>query len=59
MDNDNNSGNLAVSGTSAWWYSKYLWSDFNRQYSGHSGRMYWAAVSGEISKSIMMIKRNY
>lgn len=58
-DNDQTSGNIAVSGKSAWWYGSGFYSDLNRQYSGSSGRMYWALWSGVISKSIMMIKRTY
>ncbi|CAC5423681.1 Fibrinogen-like protein 1,Tenascin,Angiopoietin-related protein 6,Angiopoietin-related protein 7,Ficolin-2,Ryncolin-1,Tenascin-R,Ficolin-1,Fibrinogen C domain-containing protein 1 [Mytilus coruscus] len=56
-DNDNHVGNCAVESKSAWWYRNCFSSDFNRAYSGSSGRMYWAWFSGNIGKSILMIRR--
>lgn len=58
-DNDQHSGNYAVTYKSAWWYGSDFYSDLNRPYSGHTGTMYWVTWSGQISKSIMMIKRTY
>lgn len=59
-DNDKYSGNMAVHRKSAWWFnSANYYSDMNAAYNGNAGRMYWAAWSGSISKSIMMIKRIY
>lgn len=58
-DNDQASGNYAVTQKSAWWYGSGFSSDLNTAYSGSSGKMYWGSWSGHISKSIMMIKRTY
>ncbi|XP_071139520.1 uncharacterized protein [Mytilus edulis] len=56
-DNDKYNGNYAVLLKSAWWYSSNYYSDLNKAYNKNSGKMYWAALSGGVSKSIMMIKR--
>lgn len=56
-DNDNHVGNCAVKSKSAWWFNNCFYSDFNRAYSGSSGKMYWAWFSGSIDASVLAIRR--
>ncbi|CAC5423683.1 Fibrinogen-like protein 1,Ficolin-1,Ficolin-2 [Mytilus coruscus] len=57
-DNDNEVFyNCAEKYISGWWFNSCYSADFNRAYSGQTGHMYWASWSGDISKSILMIRR--
>ncbi|XP_071139105.1 ficolin-2-like [Mytilus edulis] len=58
-DNDSSDRNCAVERKSAWWFNHCYASDFNAAYNGNNGRMYWGSWRGDITKSILMIRRNH